>query len=114
MALSASRAGYYSPSALAEAASLSLTGSRPTADSTAHVSLRVPAGAEVWFDGNRTKQTGTQREFVSPPLPAGRTYVYEVRVRWDRDGKPVEETRRVRVWANARVNLDLTSAADSR
>jgi uncharacterized protein (TIGR03000 family) len=114
MALSASRAGYYSPSALAEAASLSLTGARPAPDSSAHVSLRVPAGAAVWFDGNRTRQTGSLREYVSPPLRAGRTYVYDVRVRWDRDGKPVEETRRVRVWANARIDLDLTSAADSR
>jgi uncharacterized protein (TIGR03000 family) len=111
LAYSASRVGYYSPAALAEAASLSLTAPPPNSDNTAHVSLRVPAGAEVWFDGGRTRQTGTVRDYVSPPLPAGRTYVYEVRVRWQKDGKPVEQTRRVRVSANARVSLDLTTAA---
>jgi uncharacterized protein (TIGR03000 family) len=104
--------GYYSPAALAEAASLLPGNSQPAPDNAAHVILQVPAGAEVWFDGDKTRQTGTLRHYFSPPLTPGKDYVYEVRVRWTRDGKPVEETRRVHVHANAWVSLDLTRAPE--
>jgi uncharacterized protein (TIGR03000 family) len=70
--------------------------------------LRVPADAEVWFDGEPTKQTGTLRHFTSPPLTPGKRFVYEIRARWTRDGKPAEETRRLHVHANEWLNLDFT------
>jgi uncharacterized protein (TIGR03000 family) len=106
-----STSGYYSPAALAEAAAFTPMEPPRRGEAIAHISLRVPAGAEVWFEGQKTRQTGAVRQFVSPPLPAGRDFVYEVRVRWEKDGKPVEETRRFRVYANAEVNLDLERAA---
>jgi uncharacterized protein (TIGR03000 family) len=65
----------------------------------------------VWFDGEPTKQTGELRQFVSPPLAPGRSYTYAVRVRWTKDGKPVEEERRVRVQAGASSRLDFTPSA---
>jgi uncharacterized protein (TIGR03000 family) len=40
----------------------------------------VPANAEVWFDGVKTTQTGSLRQFVSPPLVAGKAYAYQVRI----------------------------------
>jgi uncharacterized protein (TIGR03000 family) len=51
--------------------------------------------------------TGSDRNFVSPPLPPGRTYPYEIRVRWiGADGKPIEQTRQVNVQAGQRTTVD--------
>jgi uncharacterized protein (TIGR03000 family) len=82
---------------------------RPAADNSAHISLRVPADAQVWFDGKATKQTGPVRSFNSPPLTPGKKFVYEVRVRWMKDGKPVEEKRRIKVEAKDWLRFDLTN-----
>ena len=71
----------------------------------------MPADAEVWFDGEKTKQTGALRQFVSPPLAPGRSYSYAVRVRWTKDGQPVEEERRISVRAGAWSRFDFTPSA---
>lgn len=105
---SSSLIGYYSPSALEEAATLYSRNPSPKSDNTAQITLQVPAGAEVWFNGDRTNQTGMVRQFSSPPLTPGKNFTYKVRVRWEKDGKAVEQTRLVKVHANAHVNLDLT------
>jgi uncharacterized protein (TIGR03000 family) len=108
----ASMLGYYSPAALAEAATLFAPNPAKQSDNTAHITLQVPAGAEVWFDGKPTRQTGATRHFYSPPLQPGKDYFYALRVRWEQDGKSVEETRRINVRANERVSLEPTRSAD--
>jgi uncharacterized protein (TIGR03000 family) len=75
-----------------------------------HIDVRVPADAAIWFDGARTKQGGTFRRFVSPPLPVGRSYTYEVRVRWTEE-TPVTQTRRVTVRAGEWVSLTFPDAS---
>jgi uncharacterized protein (TIGR03000 family) len=105
---SSSLLGFYSPAALDEAATLFSRNPPPKSDNTAQITLQVPAGAEVWFNGERTTQTGMVRQFSSPSLTPGKNFVYKVRVRWERDGKTVDETRPVKVYANAHVSLDLT------
>jgi uncharacterized protein (TIGR03000 family) len=82
--------------------------------SDAHISLTVPADAQVWFDGNPTRQTGTRRNYVSPPLTPGPTYTYTLRVRWIQDGAPVEENRRVHVHAGDWVRLAFPSSTAGR
>jgi uncharacterized protein (TIGR03000 family) len=69
------------------------------------VEARVPAGAEIWFDGERTAQTGTDRVFTSPPLAPGMTYHYEVVARWTENGRLVQQAQRVAVRAGDRVRL---------
>jgi uncharacterized protein (TIGR03000 family) len=76
-------------------------------DNRARIWLSVPADAQVWFDGEPTKQTGELRHFESPPLARGRSYTYDVRVRWTKDGKPVEEERRIGVRAGATSRFDI-------
>jgi uncharacterized protein (TIGR03000 family) len=97
-------------------ASILLPGSNytPRPDNRAHIWLRVPADAEVWFEGEKTKQTGTLRYFFSPPLPASQKHTYQVRVRWTQDGKPVERKERIDVRAGGSVRLDLTQAPASQ
>jgi uncharacterized protein (TIGR03000 family) len=101
--------GYYSPSASA-APSVALTAGYGTdlADNAAHIRMKVPADAEVWFEGVKTTQTGPVRDFVSPPLDTGKSCFYQVRTRWTENGRMVEQTRKVNVRANAWIVVDFT------
>lgn len=75
------------------------------ADAAVHLVVEVPQGAEVIIDGAATRQTGTVREFVSPSLTPGHTYVYELHARWTDGGRAVEQTRVVEVQAGARQKV---------
>jgi uncharacterized protein (TIGR03000 family) len=69
------------------------------------IDMTVPANAVVLLDGEPTRQTGASRQFVSPPLKSGKDYHYELRVRWNDNGRDVEESRQVTVHADERVNV---------
>ncbi|HBI42924.1 MAG TPA: hypothetical protein DDY78_08715, partial [Planctomycetales bacterium] len=56
--------------------------------------MQVPnADAQVFFDGDKTSQTGAERAFVSPPLEAGRSFHYTIEARWMEDGHQMKKTR---------------------
>ena len=97
-------------------ATSSLPGSdyRPPSDNRAHIWLRVPADAKVWFNGQTTTQTGTLRLYNSPELTPGKKYHYEIRVRWMKDGKPIEEKRRIEVEAKDWLRFDLMDKSEPR
>lgn len=75
-------------------------------DPTAYIAMRVPANAEVWFDGAKTTSTGEYRLFRSLPLTPGRRYTYEVRARWYENGREVTQTQKVPVRAGGDVTID--------
>jgi uncharacterized protein (TIGR03000 family) len=76
---------------------------------TATVTLTVPSPtAEVWFGDHKTSQTGTTRQFVTPPLTPGQTYTYDVRATWMDNGQPVTQTRQVRVEAGKTSMVSFT------
>ena len=81
-----------------------------TLDNKAHIWLRVPKGAEIWVNGVKTKLTGESRYFFSPPLTPGKKYSYQMRLRWMKDGKPVEETQRILVQAGLTIRRDFTQS----
>lgn len=89
---------YYQPGAQ--------TGAATTDPNAAVIDLRVPADAQVWFDGDSTNQRGTNRVFTSPPLDPGKAYHYDVKARWTENGRPVEKTRRVDVRAGQHTTVD--------
>src|SRR6185437_10589474 len=73
----------------------------PPPDNAAHLQLIVSENAEVQFDGSKTTQVGPAREFVSPPLNAGQVFTYKITVRGtDPSGRPIDDTRNIRVHAN--------------
>jgi uncharacterized protein (TIGR03000 family) len=78
----------------------------PRADNKAYIWLSVPADAQVWFDDDKTKQTGEFRHFYTGELTPGKEYAYTVRIRWMKDGKAMERTRKVTVRAKDRIHLD--------
>jgi uncharacterized protein (TIGR03000 family) len=73
------------------------------------ITVIVPDGARVFFDGEPTQSTGTERLYLSPPLVVGKQHYYIVVARWQEDGKPVERTRKVPVTGGARVRVDFTA-----
>jgi uncharacterized protein (TIGR03000 family) len=97
------------------------TSARTQAESAAtalpvHIEVRVPADADIWFDDATTSQTGTVRQFVSPPLTPGRDYSYEVRAKWREDGREVTQSRRITFQAGEQVSIafPVTSTAKAR
>ncbi|HLJ94184.1 MAG TPA: TIGR03000 domain-containing protein [Gemmataceae bacterium] len=76
--------------------------------------VQVPAGAELLVDGTRTKQTGSERYFQSPPLPAGRKFIYSLKATWKEDGKEVVREEVARVEAGQETIVDLRQAAPGK
>jgi uncharacterized protein (TIGR03000 family) len=80
------------------------------ADARAHITLKVPEGSEVWFEGTKTTSTGSVRTYRSPPLEPGSKYAYEVRVRWRDRGNEFTQTRQIQIAAGADVVEDFFPA----
>lgn len=75
-------------------------------DRVAHIIVELPAAdAEVWIEGQPTKQAGTSRSYVSPVLNKNEQYEYKIRARWKEDGKDVEQTQRVAVHAGENITV---------
>jgi uncharacterized protein (TIGR03000 family) len=70
------------------------------------VTIRVPANAEIWFNGVKTKETGTVRRFVSPAIEAGYDYTYEIQVAFKENGRTIRQTRQVNVLAGDSLQLN--------
>jgi uncharacterized protein (TIGR03000 family) len=84
-------------------------GPTPTAV-TASVQINVPSPmAEVWFNGVKTQTTGMKREFVTPELPPGKVFTYEVRARWSANGKDFDVTRQLNVQAGSQSLLNFVA-----
>jgi uncharacterized protein (TIGR03000 family) len=74
-----------------------------------HLSVKVPQpAAEVFVDGVKTGQTGTDRLFESPPLESGKEYAYELTARWVEGGVTVERKKVVTGKPGEVVRVDLT------
>jgi uncharacterized protein (TIGR03000 family) len=68
--------------------------------------VRVPADAEVWFSETKTMQQGIDRLFVTPSLGPAQSFAYEIRARWEENGREVERRQRVTVHAGDRQTVD--------
>lgn len=82
----------------------------PPKDNRAHLLVILPANAELWFNGTKTTQTGSQREFYSPVLTTGKHYSYEIKATWLKDGERMEQVRTAEVQANDWQKIDFTKS----
>lgn len=82
-------------------------------DRTVYIAVRVPADAEVWFGDFKTNVTGTERSFVSPPLDPDKNYTYDIRARWNENGRAIDRTRTLQVHAGDRLNVDFLNYTQS-
>jgi uncharacterized protein (TIGR03000 family) len=73
----------------------------------ASLSVRLPAAAELFCDNIKLFLTGSERHFVTPPLPAGRTFPYVIRACWiGPDGRRLEVVKTVEVEAGRQTRID--------
>jgi uncharacterized protein (TIGR03000 family) len=95
---------------------VTISGTAPTAETpvpageSARVNVLVPSDATLTIQGQRMTQTGSYREFVSPPLVRGQDYTYTLRATWNDNGREASQERTVHVGAGSRVEVDLMNA----
>lgn len=112
----AAPAGVESNRAIATASVKSLTTAGATGDAiSATMVVRLPENAELFCDGVKMSLKGGERNFQSPPLPPGRTYPYEIQIRWiGSDGKPVEVSRHVQVQSGQMTTVDFFATSNPK
>jgi uncharacterized protein (TIGR03000 family) len=69
--------------------------------------------AKVWFEGQGTQQTGTDRFFISPELQPG-NYVYTVKASWMQNGHEVTREKQVKVSPGRGAMVDFARQAGNR
>ena len=85
-----------------------------TPANAATIDVKVPPDATLWFDDTQTTQTGSLRQFVTPPLDPNKNFAYDVRARWREADRDVDQKRHVTVRANEQAFVDFTARpADS-
>lgn len=77
---------------------------------TTPIHVLVPAQAKVWFDNQPTNQTGSVRDFVSPPLAPGQEYRYTVRASWQEVGHEIERKQVVYFTAGDQISIDFITS----
>jgi uncharacterized protein (TIGR03000 family) len=80
----------------------------PIDDNVVQVTVKLPAGAELFVNGERMALRGTNRRFISPPLDPNRKYSYTVQARWTEKGRPVQRSTKIPVHAGERLTVDFT------
>lgn len=100
--------GYYYPATPVIDSGVIQTGgyavpSAPAAAAAAQVTVLVPEGAQVWFDGKEAAATGTSRVFTSPVLQPGQSSVLAVKARWDGSNREMQ----LPIQAGDKMTVDL-------
>jgi len=80
---------------------------RAPAAQPARVTVNVPPDAELSFNGTRTQQAGSVRQFVTPPLQPG-SYQYDISATWMENGQRQTQTRQVTVHPGDDLNVTFT------
>jgi len=101
-------AGMYPPATMEGYVSTVRTATSP-GDISAEIDVKVPASAELYFNGVRMSQTGENRVFLTPPLVPGRDFSYTVQAVWTNNDHPVREQRNIRIRGGDRLSVDFTT-----
>jgi uncharacterized protein (TIGR03000 family) len=80
----------------------------------AHITVRVPANADLEFEGQKTQQKGSMREFVSPPLTPGKDYTYDIKARWTENGRDMTKDQHVTVRAGSQAMVNFLGDRERR
>lgn len=73
--------------------------------------VKIHPQATLEVQGARTRKTGAERKFISPPLQPGTNYQYTLVARWEPNGySTMARTYKVDVKAGQTVTVDMTKA----
>ncbi len=78
----------------------------PLPADAALVIVKMPAEAELWFNGSKTTQEGSYRRFVTPSLPGGRPLSYTLQARWRIKDAELTRVEEVQVGPGATITVD--------
>jgi uncharacterized protein (TIGR03000 family) len=76
-------------------------------EAPARLRVLLPADATLTIDGAPTQSTSEVRNFVTPPLEAGKDFHYDLRAHFVRGGNEVTVERRITVRGGQRTEADL-------
>ena len=82
------------------------------ATSVAYTTVRVPVGATLTINGQRTEQMTGIRQFVTPPLPHGGRFSYEFIATFTWNGTLTSKKQLVRIRAGESLDIDMMAAPD--
>ena len=82
------------------------------ATSVAYTTVRVPVGATLTINGQRTEQMTGLRQFVTPPLPHSGTFSYEFIATFTWNGVLTSKKQLVRIHAGESLDIDMMAAPD--
>jgi uncharacterized protein (TIGR03000 family) len=77
---------------------MALPSARPQR-AVATISVRLPADAQLTFDGQGTRSTSDHRVFTTPPLEVGKTFEYTLSVKFVGEGKTTTVEQKIYVKA---------------
>lgn len=81
----------------------------------ATLSVQFPAPARVWLNGKEVGGAAKEEfAFESAALPLGASHTFELKARWERNGKTYEAVRAVSVRAGDRSKLIVVSGTEVR
>jgi uncharacterized protein (TIGR03000 family) len=75
-----------------------------------YLRVQVPSNAQLWVDGQRTRQSGPMRTFVSPPLNGTGDFTYNLRAEWNQGGQTVTRNKDVVVHPGEQVTVNMMTA----
>jgi len=78
------------------------------------ITIRLPAEAKLFVEGQQQKVTNGTRTFVTPPLPADREAIYNVKIEIVRDGETMTLTKKAYVRAGGSTVVEFTDYAASK
>ena len=78
------------------------------------VVVSVPADARLWVEQVECPLPGTVRSFETPSLDPQLQYSYTLRVAVERDGRTVEDSRRVQLVPGQQIRVDFSGIGATR
>jgi uncharacterized protein (TIGR03000 family) len=83
----------------------------PPAADRARLHIVLPtADAQLWVENEATQQRGNDRWFDSPPVQAGKDYMYTLRARWMQNGREVTAKKDVTFRAGQQTTVTFANA----
>lgn len=74
----------------------------------AKITVKLPANAVLYVDGQKNDRTDTVREFVTPELTANKNYSYVMKAELMRNGQPETQTQKIDFRAGDSLEVDFT------
>ncbi len=89
-------------------------GKDSTIPTPAKITVKLPESGTLFIDGKKHDKTGTERQFTTPPLPAGKEFAYSMKLEMVRNGQPEEVTQKVIFHAGEVLTVDFSDMANER